>query len=46
VQDLVEIQGNLTVSAFPGGRLATQQFKNGLDAEVIGRVTTILRRFL
>src|SRR5438046_188359 len=30
-------------SAFPGGRLATQQFKNGMHAEVIGRVTTILR---
>src|SRR6266480_3494917 len=30
-------------SACPGGRLATQQFKNGMHAEVIGRVTTILR---
>jgi hypothetical protein len=39
-------QGNLIVRAFPGGRLAAQQFKNGMDAKVIGRVTTILRRLL
>jgi hypothetical protein len=39
-------QGNLVVRAYPGGRLATQQFKNGIDAEVIGQVTTILRRLL
>ncbi len=39
-------QGNLVVRAYPGGRLATQQFRNGIDAEVIGQVTTILRRLL
>jgi hypothetical protein len=37
-------QGNLVFRAYPGGRLTTQQFKNGIDAEVIGQVTTILRR--
>ena len=39
-------QGNLIVRAYPGGRLATQQFKNGIHAEVVGQVTTILRRLL
>lgn len=39
-------QGMLIVRAYPGGRLATQEFKNGIDAEVIGQVTTILRRLL
>jgi hypothetical protein len=39
-------QGTLVVRAYRGGRLITQHFKNGIDAEVIGRVTTILRRFL
>jgi hypothetical protein len=39
-------QGTLVVRAYRGGRLITQYFKNGIDAEVIGRVTTILRRFL
>jgi len=39
-------QGNLVVRAYPGGWLATQQFRNGVDAEVIGQVTTILRRLL
>ncbi len=39
-------QGMLIVRAYPGGRLATQQFKNGIDAEVIGQVTTVLRRLL
>jgi hypothetical protein len=39
-------QGNLVVRAYPRARLATQQFRNGIDAEVIGRVTTILRRLL
>jgi hypothetical protein len=39
-------QGNLVVRGYPGGRLATQQFRNGIDAEVIGQVTTILRRLL
>lgn len=37
-------QGNLVVRAYPSGRLATQQFRSGIDAEVIGQVTTILRR--
>jgi len=37
-------QGNLVVRAYPGGRLATQELRNGIDAEVIGQVTTILRR--
>jgi len=39
-------QGNLVVRAYSGGRLATQQFRIGIDAEVIGRVTTILRKLL
>jgi len=39
-------QGNLVVNAYTGGRLATQQFRKGIDAEVIGQVTTILRRLL
>ncbi len=39
-------QGNLVVRAYPGGRLGTQQFRNGIDAEIIGQVTTILRRLL
>jgi hypothetical protein len=38
--------GNLLVRSYPGGRLATQQFRNGIDAEVIGQVTTILRKLL
>jgi hypothetical protein len=37
-------QGNLVVNAYTGGRLATQQFRKGIDAEVVGQVTTILRR--
>jgi hypothetical protein len=39
-------QGNLVVRAYPSGRLATQQFRNGIDAEVVGQVTTVLRRLL
>jgi hypothetical protein len=39
-------QGSLVVRAYSRGRLATQQFRNGVDAEVIGQVTTILRRLL
>jgi len=39
-------QGNLVVRAYPGGRLATQQFWIGIDAEIIGQVTTILRKLL
>ena len=37
-------QGNLLVHGYPGGPFGTQQFRNGIDAEVIGQVTTILRR--
>jgi hypothetical protein len=37
-------QGNLVVRGYPGRRLVTQQFRNGIDAEVIGQITTILRR--
>jgi len=40
------LQGNLVVHSYPGGPLGTQQFRNGIDAEVIGQVTTILRRLL
>jgi len=39
-------QGNLVVRSYPGGRLATSQFRNGIDAEVVGQVTTVLRRLL
>jgi hypothetical protein len=39
-------QGNLVVQTYPGGPLGARQFRNGTDAEVIGRVTTILRRLL
>ena len=39
-------QGNLVVRSYPGGRLATSQFRNGVDAEVVGQVTTVLRRLL
>jgi hypothetical protein len=39
-------QGILVVRAYCGGRLATQQFKNGIDAEVIGQITAILRSVL
>jgi hypothetical protein len=42
----VQHQGNLVVRTYPGGRLATQQFRNGVDAEVIGQIMTILRRIL
>jgi hypothetical protein len=39
-------QGNLIVHTYPGGPLGTRQFRNGTDAEVIGQVTTILRRLV
>jgi hypothetical protein len=39
-------QGNLVVRSYRGGSFGTQQFRNGIDAEIIGRVTTILRRLL
>ncbi len=38
--------GNLVIQTYPGGPLGTRQFRDGTDAEVIGQVTTILRRLL
>lgn len=35
---------DLVVHAYPGGPVATQLFRNGIDAEVVGQVTTIVRR--
>ena len=37
-------EGNLVVHGYPGGPVGTQQFRDGVDAEVVGQVTTILRR--
>lgn len=37
---------NLIVHSYPGGPYGARQFRNGLDAEVVGRVTAILRRLL
>ncbi len=37
-------EGNLVVDSYPGGPLGLRQFRNDVDAEVIGQVTTILRR--
>jgi hypothetical protein len=39
-------QGKLVVRTYPAGRLATQEFQNGIDAEVIGQVTAVLRQLL
>jgi hypothetical protein len=39
-------RGSLVVRTYPGGVLSTQQLRNGIDAEVIGQVTTILRKLL
>lgn len=39
-------EGKLVVRAYPGGPFGAKQFRNGIDAEVIGQVTTILRRIL
>jgi len=39
-------EGNLVVHGYPGGSVSKQQFRNGVDAEVVGQVTTILRRLL
>jgi len=36
--------GNLVVPAYPGGAHGTRHFKKGMDAEIIGQVTAILRR--
>ena len=38
--------GNLVVHGYPRGAVGAQQFRDGTDAEVIGQVTTILRRLL
>ena len=37
-------EGNIVVRAYAGGRRVAQQFRNGIDAEITGQVTTILRR--
>src|SRR4029077_15027025 len=37
---------NLVVHSYPGGPFGRQQFRNGLDAEVVGRVTAVLRRLV
>lgn len=36
---------NLVLDGYPRGGVAARSFKNGIDAEVLGRVTAILRRF-
>lgn len=36
---------NLVIEGYPRGGVATRSFKNGVDVEVLGRVTAILRRF-
>jgi hypothetical protein len=37
-------EGELVVHLYPGVPLGARRFRNGIDAEVIGQVTTILRR--
>lgn len=39
-------EGKLILHGYPGGSVGSQQFRNGVDAEVVGQVTTILRRLL
>jgi len=39
-------EDNLVVHGYPGGSVSKQQFRNGVDAEVVGQVTSILRRLL
>lgn len=39
-------QGHLVVHGYPGGPVGTQRFRDGIDAEVVGRITTILRGLL
>lgn len=39
-------EDQLALHGYPGGSASTQYFKNGEDAEVIGKVTAILRRLL
>jgi len=36
--------GNLTVHGYPRGHVPSHSFRDGIDAEVVGQVTTILRR--
>ncbi len=38
-------RGHLVVQTYPGGPSGPRHFRNEIDAEVIGQVTTILRRF-
>jgi hypothetical protein len=37
-------EGNLVLHGYPGSQAGAQQFKDGIDAEVVGQVSTILRR--
>jgi hypothetical protein len=37
-------EGNLVIHGYPGGPVGTQQFRDGIDAEVVGQVTAIVRR--
>jgi hypothetical protein len=37
---------NLAVRAYPGDPTGTRRLRNGLDAEVVGQVTTLLRRLV
>lgn len=37
-------QGHLILHAFPGSTCETEEFRDGIDAEVVGRVTAILRK--
>jgi hypothetical protein len=37
-------EGHLVLHGYPGGSANTRQFRNGVDAEVVGKVTAILRR--
>lgn len=37
---------NLVVHGYPGTAATTQQFRNGVDAEVVGQITSVLRRLL
>ena len=37
---------NLVIHGYPGSSVSAQQFRNGVDAEVVGQVTTVLRRLL
>ena len=39
-------EGTLLVGAYPGGPPGTQRFRNGIDAEIIGQVTAILRKLV